>query len=216
MARKRTNREYLAFLTVKYDIDPDTLYQALTSARENGEAKIRNLSVERRGETETTVFFLIKEGTNIVAQLPISKEFLERNRNPINNFMENEMIDRYISAETQSDKARTIEDLRSGMRDVELKAKVLEISKPRYLNTRYGNQACLAKALLEDETGEIRLCLWNEQMDMVKEGDHIQIEHARVATFRGQKQLSLGKKGTVKKINDAVDVQVRQVVPQEA
>ena len=75
MARKRTNREYLAFLTVKYDIDPDTLYQALTSARENGEAKIRNLSVERRGETETTVFFLIKEGTNIVAQLPISKEF---------------------------------------------------------------------------------------------------------------------------------------------
>jgi replication factor A1 len=83
---------------------------------------------------------------------------------------------------------------------VNLKAKVLEVTKPKHVVTRYGNYASLAKALIEDETGKIKLCLWNEQVDFVSVGDTVQIENARTSTFKGERQLSLGKKGTVNNI----------------
>ena len=86
------------------------------------------------------------------------------------------------------------------MSHVSLKAKVLEVTQPKHVVTRYGNLASLAKALIADETGKIKLCLWNEQIDSVAAGDTIQIENARTSTFRGEKQLSLGKKGTLNNI----------------
>jgi len=51
--------EYLAFLSVKYEVDPDVLFNALVSAGENRKSKCGNLSVERRGETQDRVVFLI-------------------------------------------------------------------------------------------------------------------------------------------------------------
>jgi replication factor A1 len=83
------------------------------------------------------------------------------------------------------------------MSHVNLKAKVLEIPKPTLVYTRLGNSAIVTNALIEDETGKIKLCLWNAQIDSVSVGDTIQIENARAFTFRGEKQLRLGHKGTL-------------------
>jgi replication factor A1 len=58
----------------------------------------------------------------------------------------------------------------------------------------------LAKAVIADGTGEIKLCLWNEQIDAVSAGDTVQIENARTSTFRGERQLSLGKNGTLSNV----------------
>ena len=89
----------------------------------------------------------------------------------------------------------TIQDIRGGMRRINLKAKVIEITKPQHVTTRYGNNATLAKALIEDETGSINLCLWNNQIDMVSVGDTITLENAGAARFNGKVQLNIGKKG---------------------
>jgi replication factor A1 len=86
------------------------------------------------------------------------------------------------------------------MSHVNLKAKILEVTKPRYVVTRYGNNASVAKALIADGTGTIKLCLWNEQIDSVSVGDTIQIENARASTFRGERQLSVGKKGILNNV----------------
>jgi len=95
--------------------------------------------------------------------------------------------------------------LRAGMNHVNLKAKVLEVTQPKQVFTRYGNYASLAKAVIEDNTGQIKLCLWNDQIDAVSPGATVQIENARASTFKGERQLSLGKTGTVSNIENFQD-----------
>jgi replication factor A1 len=144
--------------------------------------------------------FLITEDSEVIAQFPVSENFLSRQGNPIRNFMETDRVRKHIAKKNRSAASRSIRDLRTGMSHVSLKAKVLEVTQPRHVVTRYGNLASLAKALIADETGKIKLCLWNKQIDSVAAGDTIQIENARTSTFRGEKQLSLGKKGTLNNI----------------
>jgi replication factor A1 len=83
------------------------------------------------------------------------------------------------------------------MKQINLKAKVLEIPTPRPVYTRFGNYAVVSNALITDETGTIKLCLWNDQISTVSIGDTIQIENASMSTFRGENQLKIGKKGRI-------------------
>ena len=200
MRRKKSAGEYLACLSVKYEVDPDAFFCALLSAGENRKARCSNLSIECRGKIKDNVIFLIKKDSEVVAQLSVSEEFLSQEGNPIRNFMETDMVRKYIAKKAKFPVSYSIGDLRVGMNHVNLKAKVLEVTKPRQVFTRYGNYASLAKALIGDETGKIKLCLWNDQIDAVSAGDNVQIENARASTFRGEKQLSLGKKGTLNTI----------------
>jgi len=90
--------------------------------------------------------------------------------------------------------------LRSGMKQVYLRAKVLEIAKPTMVFTRFGNYASVANALIKDDTGTIKLCLWNEQINVVAVGNMINLENARVSTFRGERQIRIGKGGQLTSI----------------
>jgi replication factor A1 len=93
------------------------------------------------------------------------------------------------------------------MKRVSLRAKVLEIARPTLVFTRFGNYASVANALIADETGTIKLCLWNEQIGSISIGDTIQIENASMSTFRGERQLRIGKKGTVSNVENFVPEQ---------
>ena len=103
------------------------------------------------------------------------------------------------------------------MNHVNLKAKVLEVTQPKQVFTRYGNYASLAKAVIEDNTGQIKLCLWNNQIDAVSAGATVQIENARTSTFKGERQLTLGKTGTVSNIehfeNEIIPTGLQQQPP---
>jgi replication factor A1 len=199
LRRKKSAGDYLAFLSAKYEVDSDTFFCALLSAGENGKAKCGNLSVECRGKIKGKVFFLITKDSEVVAQLPVSEKFLAQKGNPIRNFMKTDMVRKHIK-KTRCPVSYSIGDLRTGMNHVTLKAKVLEVTTPKRVFTRYGNYASLAKAVITDGTGEIKLCLWNEQIDAVSAGDTVQIENARASAFRGEVQLSLGKNGVLNKI----------------
>jgi hypothetical protein len=200
LRRKKSAGEYLACISAKYEVDPDALFCALLSAGENQKSTCGNLSIECRGETKGKIIFLITEDSEVIAQFPVSKKFLSRQGNPIRNFMETGRVRKHIARKNRSAASRSIRDLRAGMNNVSLKAKVLEVTPPKHVVTRYGNLASLAKALIADETGKIKLCLWNEQIGSVAAGDIVQIENARTSTFRGERQLSLGKKGTLSNI----------------
>ena len=115
---------------------------------------------------------------------------------------ETEKIRRYLSKKDRTATANSIKDLRTGMHHVNLKAKILEVAEPRNVVTRYGNHACVAKALIADETGTINLCLWNGQIASVSAGDTVQIENAQVSSFRGEKHMTLGKTGTLSNVEN--------------
>jgi hypothetical protein len=198
---KKSSGEYLAFLSAKYEVDPDTLFCALLSAGENQKSRCGRLSIECRGKTKDRIIFLITENSQVVAQLSVSKSFLTKGGNPIRSCMKMDMVRKHEAKKIRSPAAYSIQDLRAGMQHVSLKAKVLEVTQPKQVFTRYGNYASLAKAVIEDETGKIKLCLWNDQIDSVSAGATVQIDNARTSTFKGERQLSLGKSGTVNNIN---------------
>ena len=211
--RKKTSStsEYLAFLSAKYEVDPDRLFYALILAEESKKSVCGDLSIEWRGETKDKVMFLILTSSKVVAQLSIFKQFLLEKGHPIRDFMETEKIHRFLAKKARRSSGLPIRDLRSGMTQVCLKAKVLEIPKPNLVYTRYGNYASVANALIADETGTIRLCLWNEQIRCISAGDTIQIENARASTFKGQRQLNIGRKGLLSSVDDS-SCQVKAVV----
>lgn len=87
-----------------------------------------------------------------------------------------------------------ISDLKAGDGNVELEAEVTEISEPRTFE-KFGREGRVAKATIKDESGEMTLTLWNDQIDKVKAGDKVKITKGYVGEFRGERQLSTGKWG---------------------
>lgn len=208
MRQKRSIGEYLAFLSVKYEVDPEEFLNALRLAREQKKLNCGKLSIEFRGNINAQQIFLIRNNSGIVAQFRVSDDFLLEKENTLRKFIDTTMLRKVLFQKCKGTQSHTIRDLRAGMNHVNLKAKILEVAEPRRVVTRYGNYANIAKALIADETGTIKLCLWNEQINAVSVGDTVQIGNARTSTFRGEKQLTLGTKG---ELSNAADLESNEV-----
>src|SRR5674476_950284 len=74
--KKSTLGEHLALLSVKYNIYPNEVFQALISARNNEKAVCGNLTVEYRGKVKGETIFLITKDSAVVAQFRVGEEFL--------------------------------------------------------------------------------------------------------------------------------------------
>ena len=91
-----------------------------------------------------------------------------------------------------------IKELRDGMKRVSIEAKVTEMSDPREVTSRFKDQTYrVANATIADETGTIKLTLWNDQIDQVKVDDVVKVENGYITSFRGEIQLNVGKYGTL-------------------
>ncbi|MEM3378500.1 MAG: OB-fold nucleic acid binding domain-containing protein [Candidatus Bathyarchaeia archaeon] len=91
-----------------------------------------------------------------------------------------------------------ISELKNGMKRVNVEAKVVEKGTPRQVMSRYKDETyTVADAMIADETGSIKLTLWNEQIDQVNVNDTIRIENGYVTSFKGEIQLNVGKFGTL-------------------
>ena len=89
-----------------------------------------------------------------------------------------------------------IKELRNGMRRVQVEAKVLEKSPTREVMSRYKDVVHrVATAIVSDDTGKIKLTLWNEQIGQVNVNDNVKIENGYITTFRGEMQLNVGRYG---------------------
>ena len=91
-----------------------------------------------------------------------------------------------------------INELRDGMRRISVVAKVIEKSEPREVRSRYRDETYrVADAIISDETGKIKLTLWNQQIEQVNVDDTVKIENGYIRSFRGEIQLNVGKYGTL-------------------
>ena len=68
------------------------------------------------------------------------------------------------------------------------------------MNLRAGGTAQVADAIISDETGTIKLSLWDDQINMVKQGDRVSIENGYTQAFRGENSLNIGRYGNLKKV----------------
>jgi replication factor A1 len=81
------------------------------------------------------------------------------------------------------------------MRRVDAEGEIVEISEPRTVNLRQGGEARVADTMLKDETGQIKLSLWDAQIDLVKQGSKVRVTNGYTNSFRGELRLNVGKYG---------------------
>jgi replication factor A1 len=82
------------------------------------------------------------------------------------------------------------------MKRVSIEAKVTEKADTREVQSRFKDQTHkVANAIIADETGTVKLPLWNEQIDQVNVDNTVKIENGYVTSFRGEIQLNIGKYG---------------------
>jgi len=94
-----------------------------------------------------------------------------------------------------------INEIKRGVSNVTLQAKIIDISEAREVNTKYGKRN-VADAMLEDETGQIGVSLWEDQINAVAVGDTVTINGAYVTEFREKLQLSVPRSGKLEVIKE--------------
>jgi len=189
--------EYLAQVSLRHEIDLNGFFDKFVEAWKNRKSTCNGLRIECRRKTRDSAIFLITANHKVVGQFPIP-EYLLKETEPLKEF--GYVIARAKSRlmkgrESSRPACLRIKDLKVGMKRVDLKARVTEISEPRLTFTRFHEYATFAKAVLLDETSTIRLTLWNERIKLVSVNDVIQIKNADVIVFRGERQLRMGKDG---------------------
>lgn len=93
-----------------------------------------------------------------------------------------------------------IKELKSGMRAVTIEASVVSVSEPRTVNLRDGGTAKVADCVIQDDSGQIKLSLWEDHIAMVKAGSKISIENGYTNSFKGENSLNVGRYGKLKVI----------------
>ena len=185
--------QYLALISIKHGIDSNDFFRSVVEAWKRQESTCESLSIKCRKKTRDNAIFLITKGFKVVAQFTLPKCILNET-NPLQGIAPTSATRRKIPDRAKIEHPR-IRDLKFGMNRINLEARVIEISKPRSIFTRFGNSATVTNAKVTDETGIIQLPLWNQQIGAVAVGDTIQVESARSATFGGELQLRVGRGG---------------------
>jgi len=71
-----------------------------------------------------------------------------------------------------------ISELEDGRKNVSIAVRVDEKNEPRQVNSRYKDETyTVADVVVSDETGTIKLTLWNEQIDQVEVGNTVKIDN---------------------------------------
>ncbi|MCL5433928.1 MAG: OB-fold nucleic acid binding domain-containing protein [Candidatus Marsarchaeota archaeon] len=91
-----------------------------------------------------------------------------------------------------------INELKAGANNVTITAIVSKKDDAREVTTKYGKRLQVANIILKDETGEIAMSLWGNDINTVNVGDKVEVSNAYVNEFKGNPQLSTGKFGKLK------------------
>ena len=106
-------------------------------------------------------------------------------------------------------KSLKIKNIVSGMRSVEIEAKITNISEKRDFD-KNGRSGSVINVYLADETGSTRLSLWNDEIVSfetldVKIGDVVKISSAYVKeNSMGNSEMRIGKMGKIVKIDKQI------------
>ncbi len=92
-----------------------------------------------------------------------------------------------------------ISELRARQGNVSIEAVVKSIEEPRAFN-KFGRDLRVTNAIIEDDSGSIKLSLWNDDIEKVHAGDTVRITNGFINEFKGENQLTTGKFGKLEVI----------------
>ena len=101
---------------------------------------------------------------------------------------------------------KTIAEVEPGRQGFSVIARVMSISNPKLFTSRKGEDGKLANMQIADNTGEVRLVLWTENIKHLKhisEGDIVEISDVDCKDgFRGGKEFSLRPRSLLRAIDE--------------
>ncbi|MEK6943814.1 MAG: SOSS complex subunit B family protein [Nanoarchaeota archaeon] len=106
-----------------------------------------------------------------------------------------------------------VKDLKPRQGSVDIVLDITSIEPPREFQ-KFGKPGRVANAKGMDGTGEIKVTLWNEDIDNVKTGDKIQITNGYVNEWQGELQLTTGRLGKLEVIGKASADAVKEEAPE--
>ena len=200
--------ENLAGIAVLYKVDSSEFFDRIVEAWNHGRSECGRLAIKCREKTRDSGIFLftygLKRARKVIAQFPISIAILQ-GENQLESYTK-AILARTPPVKNFHGISSKIGDLKVGMKKVSLKAEVLEIPESKIVYTRYGTTACISNALIKDETGSMKMSLWNHQISKVHKGDVVDIKNGQVTRFRGERQLRLARNGSLSVIECAPTV----------
>jgi ssDNA-binding replication factor A large subunit len=105
-------------------------------------------------------------------------------------------------------------DLKDGMSSINVAAMATQVSEVREFIRRDGTEGRVVSVLLEDETGTVRLSLWDDDIDLVeriKENSIIVVENGYTRAGFGGVDLNAGRNGRLHLDPDELDVELPEI-----
>ena len=95
-----------------------------------------------------------------------------------------------------------VKDLKPNTGSVDLVLEVVDKEEPRTFE-KFGKTGSVCNVKVKDETGEVKMTLWNEDIETVKVGDKIHLQNGWCSEFRDELQISSGKFGKIEVVESA-------------
>jgi replication factor A1 len=142
------------------------------------------------------------------------EEFLkkvEEKKKELGNYFADETIAKIVASELGAEISEkfegkleiSIKDLVSGLNDVTVSGRVFSVFPVRTFKRRLKGQGKVARLVIDDETGKLKVVLWDENVKLVEEaklrkGQKIRILHGYVReSLRGELELHVGERGEI-------------------
>ena len=106
----------------------------------------------------------------------------------------------------------TIKDLKIRQGNVDIEVDIVDVGEVREFE-KFGKSGRVATAIAKDETGDIKLTLWNDQIDQVKAGDKVKITNGYVSEWQGEPQLTTGKMGKLEVVGESKETKEEMTSP---
>src|SRR3989338_3038437 len=94
-----------------------------------------------------------------------------------------------------------VSELRARSPVDEIVLEIVSKEEPRSFATEKASGRVCNCAGADDTGDEVKITLWNEQIDQFNEGDKVKIKNGWVSEYKGQIQLGTGKKGTIELVD---------------
>ncbi len=187
--------ESIVKIARKHAVDLKQLVDAFVEAWENTTSQCGQLTISRRGITRDSATFLITKDEKVIWQFPVN---LENVRNPevLKKLIQDMPTPQPLEQERYQ-KKQQIDNLRFGMKGIDVTAKIIEVPPIKPVITRWGSESYVTNVMIADETGSIRLSLWNKMGNKIRVGDEVELMNCYVSRFAGQPQLRLKRKSTM-------------------
>ena len=89
----------------------------------------------------------------------------------------------------------TAEEAKNMRNNINIEGTVERKGESRTVNKKAGGTIDVCDAYLVDESGEIKLTLWGDDIPKVQDGSKVKITNGYTNTFKGEVSLTKGKYG---------------------